>query len=82
MVMLFLIGKNNRQNDYLTLRLAQNDDIWLHTQNIPGSMLLSGVRTANRRPKTLLLQAAHLAAYYSWAAPRPMFQWTTTDAAR
>ena len=31
------IGKNNKQNDYLTCRLAQNSDIWFHTKDIHGS---------------------------------------------
>ena len=33
----FLYGKNNKQNDYLTCRLAQNSDIWFHTKDIHGS---------------------------------------------
>ena len=32
-----LVGKNNKQNDYLTCRLAQNSDIWFHTKDIHGS---------------------------------------------
>ena len=32
-----LVGRNNRQNDQLTLKTANKNDIWLHTQNIPGS---------------------------------------------
>ena len=31
------VGKNNKQNDYLTCRLAQNSDIWFHTKDIHGS---------------------------------------------
>ena len=30
-----LVGRNNRQNDQLTLKTANKNDIWLHTQNIP-----------------------------------------------
>lgn len=61
------VGKNNRQNDYLTLRLAQNDDIWLHTQNIPGSHVIIRCPDGQLPPQDVLLQAAHLAAYYSRA---------------
>ena len=32
-----LVGKNNKQNDYLTHRLASPTDTWLHTKEIPGS---------------------------------------------
>jgi predicted ribosome quality control (RQC) complex YloA/Tae2 family protein len=31
------VGKNNRQNDYLTLKLASSKDIWFHTKDVPGS---------------------------------------------
>ena len=33
-----LYGKNNRQNDYLTMKLARPGDLWLHTQKIPAPM--------------------------------------------
>ena len=32
-----IVGKNNKQNDYLTNKLAARDEIWLHTKDIPGS---------------------------------------------
>jgi len=32
-----LVGRNNRQNDKLTMKDANNNDIWFHTKNIPGS---------------------------------------------
>ena len=35
-----LVGKNNRQNDLLTLRRADSDNLWLHTKNIPGSHVI------------------------------------------
>ena len=35
-----LVGKNNKQNDHLTLKVASNDDIWMHTKNIPGSHVI------------------------------------------
>ena len=31
------VGKNNRQNEYLTLKFANKEDLWLHVQNMPGS---------------------------------------------
>lgn len=61
-----LAGKNNFQNDRLTLKTAQPDDIWLHTKNIPGSHVI--MRTAGRLPEQQSIEeAAMLAAYYSKA---------------
>ena len=34
------VGKNDRQNDQLTMRTASKDDIWFHAQKIPGSHVL------------------------------------------
>jgi predicted ribosome quality control (RQC) complex YloA/Tae2 family protein len=59
-----LVGKNNRQNDYLTNKLARRDDIWLHTKDIPGSHVV--IRDPNPSRETLL-EAAMLAAYFSKA---------------
>ena len=60
-----LIGKNNRQNDYLTLKVAKDHDLWLHTKDIPGSHVI--IRNPDRKPipEQTLLEAANLAAYYS-----------------
>ena len=58
------IGKNNRQNDYLTLRFAHREDLWLHAQNMPGSHVIVR-RKNNEVPHTTLEEAALLAAYYS-----------------
>ncbi|SFR05604.1 Rqc2 family fibronectin-binding protein [Desulfoscipio geothermicus] len=61
-----LVGKNNRQNDTLTLKTADDDDIWLHTCKIPGSHVI--IRTGGREvPEKTLLEAAALAAYFSRA---------------
>ena len=40
MVLKILVGKNNKQNDHLTLKVASNEDIWMHTKNIPGSHVI------------------------------------------
>src|SRR5690625_1967209 len=58
------VGKNNRQNEYVTQTIANKDDIWLHTLNIPGSHVV--IKSANPREQTLL-EAAQLAAYFSKA---------------
>lgn len=60
------IGRNNRQNDVLTLKTAGKNDIWLHTQNIPGSHVI--LVTEGREPsETALREAAILAAFHSKA---------------
>lgn len=61
-----LVGRNNRQNDKLTLKLADKNDLWFHTKEIPGSHTI--IVTNGREPddETIFL-AASLAAYHSKA---------------
>lgn len=59
------VGKNNRQNDELTLRFASPNDIWMHTKNIPGSHVI--VKGASEQDNVTMTEAALLAAYYSRA---------------
>jgi predicted ribosome quality control (RQC) complex YloA/Tae2 family protein len=60
------VGKNNKQNDTLTLKTASSKDIWLHTRNIPGSHVI--IRNNGQTiPERTILEAAMLAAYYSKA---------------
>jgi predicted ribosome quality control (RQC) complex YloA/Tae2 family protein len=59
-----IVGKNNKQNDYLTNKLAARDDIWLHTKDIPGSHVV--IRSKEPSEETIH-EAANLAAYYSKA---------------
>ncbi|WP_461214480.1 NFACT RNA binding domain-containing protein [Lacticaseibacillus sp. GG6-2] len=56
------VGKNNLQNDQLTLHQANKTDIWLHAKDVPGSHVI--IASANPSDKTLL-EAAQLAAYFS-----------------
>ena len=61
-----LVGRNNLQNDELTLKTANKDDIWLHTKNIHGSHVI--IRCEGTvPPNSTVLRAAELAAYYSQA---------------
>ncbi len=60
------VGKNNRQNDYLTLKFAQSNDTWLHTKNIPGSHVIIR-RNGRDIPERTLEEAAILAAWHSKA---------------
>jgi predicted ribosome quality control (RQC) complex YloA/Tae2 family protein len=58
------VGKNNHQNDYLTLKFAVSSDIWMHTKNIPGSHVIIKSKNGYVSDEALL-QGAALAAYYS-----------------
>ena len=56
-----LVGRNNLQNDKLTLKTALPNDMWLHTQNIPGSHVI--IRAdGNDIPDSTIVEAAQLAA--------------------
>lgn len=61
-----LVGRNNKQNDNLTFRVARPDELWLHVQKIPGSHVIIRSNT-NKITDQTLLEAATLAAYYSKA---------------
>ena len=61
-----LCGRNNVQNDKLTLKDAFNNDIWFHTHNIPGSHTV--IVTENKQvPDSTLEEAAMIAAFNSKA---------------
>lgn len=59
-----LVGKNNLQNDDLTLKIAKADDIWLHAKEIPGSHVIIK-NTGKEIPENTIQEAAMLAAYFS-----------------
>ena len=61
-----LVGRNNRQNDELTLRTAAKTDLWLHVKGIPGSHVII-VCDGQTPPDTTVTEAMTLAAYYSRA---------------
>ncbi|KAB2954482.1 fibronectin/fibrinogen-binding protein [Heliorestis acidaminivorans] len=60
-----LIGRNNRQNEYVTMKLGRDKDLWLHTKDIPGAHVLILRRQDKDVPATVLEIAAAYAAYYS-----------------
>ena len=61
-----LVGRNNRQNDKLTMKDASNNDIWFHTKNIPGSHTI--LVTDGKTPTDKAMEdAAVLAAIHSKA---------------
>ncbi len=60
------IGKNNKQNDYLTKKVANENDLWFHVKDIHGSHLI--LRCNGDTPKISTIEkCASLAAYYSKA---------------
>lgn len=62
-----LLGKNNKQNDFL-LKIACPNDIWLHVQNIHGSHVLIKIpQNTQETPEATLHEAVYIAAYYSQA---------------
>lgn len=61
-----LVGRNNEQNDRLSLKAASKNDIWLHTQKFPGSHTVI-VTEGQEVPEETLIEAAIIAAYHSRA---------------
>jgi predicted ribosome quality control (RQC) complex YloA/Tae2 family protein len=63
-----LVGRNNRDNDFLTFKFARPDDLWFHAQDVPGSHVLLKRKDKKTEPTTeQIRQAARIAAYYSKA---------------
>lgn len=62
-----LVGRNNKENDYLTFKYAKKTDLWLHTKDIHGShaILLSSSKTSPN--STILTRCAQIVAYHSKA---------------
>lgn len=64
--MTVLVGRNNKENDILTLKTAGNKDLWLHTKDIPGSHVI--VQCGGIQPdEAAIFEAAAIAAYHSKA---------------
>lgn len=61
-----LVGKNNKQNDYLTSKKAQNNHLWFHTKDIPGSHVVI-THAPNEIEDDDILEAAMIAAFHSKA---------------
>lgn len=61
------VGRNNRQNEQLTFRIAGDYDLWFHTQEIPGSHVLLRLQPGAVPDQADLQFSADLAAYHSQA---------------
>lgn len=61
-----LVGRNRRGNEYLSLTLARQDDIWMHSRGCPGAHVVIQNRRGGPTPTEACLQfAADLAIFYS-----------------
>ena len=58
------VGRNNRQNEELTFKLARKDDLWLHASKVPGSHVIISCG-GTTPPDDTITQAAQLAAFYA-----------------
>jgi len=63
-----LVGRNNRQNDQLTFRVAGDYDLWFHAQEIPGSHVLLRLSAGNAPDDIDLQFTADISAYHSRAS--------------
>ena len=63
----FLIGRNNMENDYLTLKYAKKTDLWFHTKDIHGSHCILVLNGSPLPQDDILLKCAEIAAYHSKA---------------
>jgi predicted ribosome quality control (RQC) complex YloA/Tae2 family protein len=58
------VGRNNKQNDELTFKMARKDDLWLHASKVHGSHVIIACG-GTTPPDNTITQAAQLAAYYA-----------------
>ena len=63
----FLVGRNNMENDYLTLKYAKKTDLWFHTKDIHGSHCILVLNGSSIPEDDILLKCAEIAAYHSKA---------------
>lgn len=63
----FLVGRNNKENDFLTLKYAKKTDLWFHTKDIHGSHGILQLINNQLPNDTILLKCAEIIAYHSKA---------------
>lgn len=63
-----LVGRGSRDNDHLTFKLAQPNDLWLHTGDYPGSHVVVRNPTRKEIPHRTIVEAAQLAGRFSQAS--------------
>lgn len=60
-----LVGRNNKENDWLTTKYASSTDIWFHTKDIHGSHVILKTESSTNIEKEVLIECAKLAAKHS-----------------
>lgn len=63
----FLVGRNNVENDYLTLKYAKKSDLWFHTKDIHGSHCILVLNNGHYPDNDILIKCAEISAYHSKA---------------
>ena len=62
-----LVGRNNVENDYLTLKYAKKTDLWFHTKDIHGSHAILKLENTTKPDYSILIKCAEIVAYHSKA---------------
>jgi len=62
-----IVGRNNRENDYVTHRLAKPEDLWFHAYGVTGSHVVLRQRGKDAPSRRAIEETASIAAYYSKA---------------
>lgn len=62
-----LVGRNNKENDYLTLKYAKKTDLWLHTKDIHGSHAILQLNSGELPDTSILVKCAEIVAFHSKA---------------
>ncbi len=62
-----LAGKTDADNDYLSLKIANPNDYWFHVRGMPGSHVILREKDGEEADKSVLKEAAAIAAYHSKA---------------
>ena len=61
------VGRNNKENDYLTNKFANKNDLWFHTKDIHGSHVILKANPNETIPESIIYEAAKLAKNHSKA---------------
>ena len=62
-----LVGRNNKENDYLSLKYAKKSDLWLHTKDIHGSHAILQLPQNQVPDDSILVRCAEIVAFHSKA---------------
>jgi len=65
---LILAGRSAKDNDYLTMHVADGNDLWLHTHNRPGAHVIIRTNRGKEIPRTTLVEAAQVCVHLSKVA--------------